>query len=493
MCSQRPKQSFDIPSGVVDWLERSVMPDRRPQPDTHRDGFTLLELLIAISVIAILMGLTFTVMNGVTNQAKSEATKATISKINRLLEQRSEGFDRAFKGARRDSYVKATVNLLTSVDARFDHYRRHPEQATGDILMLARKAAYRFEFPQRMPELILDPAVNDTNNNGLADSVEERVAKPAARAFLIEANAKSAAPTANFEPTGLEIADVATKRWNGGSATAVVGGVSTTFNFAGNNPVTVSSELLYFTLVASGTFGGSPVDSDQFSTSEVADADNDGLPEFIDGWGQPLRYYRWPTRMVNPTAPVFDIGPFDTDNSGKIDPPELASAEGANTYYPMFSNPNDPSETRTVSGSERLHASLNLKGLPPLPLPIGASTQRDMLLVDPDDPVGLLYSFLENPEYRSMGIATMNEFNESKYHTPDTYHTPLVVSSGPDQLLGLREPFETNAANGIYGNLAQYAGTFAPGFGTGPVPSTDVVEQLFDNVTSRNRRAGGNR
>src|SRR5262249_38680487 len=27
---------------------------------------------------------------------------------------------------------------------------------------------------------------------------------------------------------------------------------------------------------------------------EVQDTDNDGLPEFVDAWGEPLQFYRWP-------------------------------------------------------------------------------------------------------------------------------------------------------------------------------------------------------
>ena len=130
-----------------------------------------------------------------------------------------------------------------------------------------------------------------------------------------------------------------------------------------------------------------------------------------------------------------------------------------------------------------------VKGLPPAPILIGGATQRDMMLVDPDDPVGLLYTFIEDPQYKSMGIDLTAEYNEAKYHTPDTYHTPLVVSAGPDGFLGLREPTDTDSAAGIYGNLAQYAGTTT----TSPLPSTIVVDQLFDNITNRNRRAGARR
>ena len=104
--------------------------------------------------------------------------------------------------------------------------------------------------------------------------------------------------------------------------------------------------------------------------------------------------------------------------------------------------------------------------------------------------MGLLYSFIEDPQYKGMGIDLTQEFNESKYHTPDTYHVPLIVSAGLDGELGLREPNDTNASLGIFGNLAQYAGTFAPGFSTGPLPSPTVTDQLFDNITSRNRRVG---
>ena len=81
------------------------------------------------------------------------------------------------------------------------------------------------------------------------------------------------------------------------------------------------------------------------------------------------------------------------------------------------------------------------------------------------------------------------EFNEATYHTPDTYHTPLIVSAGVDGELGLREPSETVPASGIYGNLAQYAETTA----SSPTPSAAVVDRLFDNVTNRNRRAGARR
>jgi prepilin-type N-terminal cleavage/methylation domain-containing protein len=427
------------------------------QPEHLRRGFTLLELLIVMAIISILMSMVFFVMNGLTENAEEEATKTTVNKVARLLEQRIEAFDRAFKGSRRDSYVKATVGLLTAIDGRFDYFRTHPDQAPPAIVLLARKAAFRYEFPQRMPELIITPS-DDTNANGLPDVIEQKVAVHTARTELVLENGS--------EPTAAEIQTRVDSRW-----------ARHTANLAAKSDTTESSELLYYTLVVSGTFGSSPVDADQFSRTEVADTDGDGLPEFVDAWGAPLRFYRWPTRLIDPTAPnPFTPDFFSVNDPTEVDPdPEGDESDGM----------------REILSDERLYAGVLIRGLPPAPVPLpgptgGLTIQRDLLFVDPDDPVGLLYSFIEDPQYTNMGIDLTQEFNEAKYHTPDTYHVPLIVSAGPDGLLGLREPTETVAASGIFGNLAQYKGTTV----SSPTPTPDVTEELFDNITSRNRRAG---
>jgi len=414
----------------------------------------------------VMMSLIFFVMNGMTENAEAEATKTTVNKINRLLEQRIEAFERAFKGSRRDTYVKATVGLLTQIDGRFDHFSRFPEQSPPAIVLLAHKAAFRYEFPQRMAELILSPS-DDSNGNGLPDKVEQSVARPSARTALFLQN--------GTEPTAVEIQTLVNARWS-----------THTTNVTAGRDKTESSELLYYTIAVSGTFGSSPVDADQFSPLEVIDTDEDGLPEFVDAWGEPLRFYRWPTRLIDPTAP--------------------------NPFAPDFDDPADPTETRSILPLERQYAGLLIRGLPPAPIPLpgpsgGLTTQRDMLFVDPDDPVGILYSFIEDPQYKGMGINLTREFNEGKYHTPDTYHVPLIVSAGLDGKLGLYEPNqidfdingngsvdpgeETVAINpgsfdGVLGNLAQYLGTTD----LNRTPSPAVLEQIVDNITSRNRRAG---
>lgn len=438
-----------------------------------RSGFTLLELLMVVAIISILMSMVFFTMNSLTENAEQEATTATIAKVNRLLEQRMEAFDRAFKGSRREAYIRATVGLLTAIDGRFDHFNQHPEQAPASVKMLARKAAFRFEFPQRMAELMLT-AGDDSNSNGLPDVVEQKIAIPNARATLVMKNiANNVLPV---EPTSSQIQALVDARWNM------------------HQNQSESSELLYYTLVVSATFGSSPVDADQFSAFEVQDTDEDGLPEFVDAWGQPLRFYRWPTRLIDPDAP----SPFSPDFSNPNDPTEV-------DLTPMDDDGNqltfeDTDSLREIVPQERLYAGFLVKGLPTVPIPLPGpsgtlTTQRDMLLVDPDDPVGLLYGFIEDPQYKGMGIDLTLEFNEAKYHTPDTYHVPLIVSAGPDGDLGLREPNDTNAGSGIFGNLAQYAGTTVTNDGNSSTetPGAAVLDAIVDNLTNRNRRAGGKR
>jgi hypothetical protein len=271
---------------------------------------------------------------------------------------------------------------------------------------------------------------------GIPDTIFRTVAAPTARQQLINEG--------NAAPNDTDITNRVISNW------------------ANHRPETESSALLHFALLASGSFGVGAVDGDRFTNKEVADTDGDGLPEFIDAWGSPLRYYRWPTRLIDITAP--------------------------NPFVPILSNPSDNTDTRVIVGQERELASLLFKGLspPPLPLPNGA-VPRDLLLTDPDDPVGRLYSELERLD-GSLGTAFSAEFNEAKYHTPETYHTPLIVSAGKDEALGLREPND-NTGVGVFGNLAQLKDTTV----SSPTPTAAVIEELVDNITNRNRRVGGRR
>ena len=175
-------------------------------------------------------------------------------------------------------------------------------------------------------------------------------------------------------------------------------------------PSATSSEILYDMLVAptGNTVGLELIDADSFSAAEASDRDQNGLPEFLDAWGNPLRFYRWPTRLM--------------------------------------------SDPRAKSLFSTLPNSLNR---------------------DPDDPLRLCSIF---PNFETTGIPAHNpEFPTAiagpVFHTPATYHTMIVVSSGPDGVLGLYEPDDTTN----FGHLAA-------------IKDDDA---LLDDITYLSVRAGG--
>ncbi|GAC1475401.1 MAG: hypothetical protein NVSMB9_27860 [Isosphaeraceae bacterium] len=62
---------------------------------------------------------------------------------------------------------------------------------------------------------------------------------------------------------------------------------------------TARSEMLYALLVNGQGPLGSVFSPDEFSDREVRDTDGDGLPEFVDAWGEPIQFYRWPIFYVS--------------------------------------------------------------------------------------------------------------------------------------------------------------------------------------------------
>src|SRR5271157_1955668 len=83
--------------------------------------------------------------------------------------------------------------------------------------------------------------------------------------------------------------------------------------------ITARADMLYAILVEGAGPLGSVFNRDDFTDKEVRDTDGDGLPEFVDAWGQPLQFFRWPLlyhsdiqcgqAFVSVSATEFDLTP----------------------------------------------------------------------------------------------------------------------------------------------------------------------------------------
>jgi len=316
-----------------------------------RSGFTIIELLVVIGIIAFLAALTLTIVGEILTTAKRRRTQTTIAKIDSLMLKRMNAFERAIEqqneAATVPQYAAAVVGPLglSSVSV---------VDGTELAKVLGRKHLFRSVFPQR----------------------------------FVEANLTYPSPA----------------------------------------DVRESSEMMYFFLTQMESYGIAAVGEGDFDSQELADADNDGRIEFVDGWGKPLRFYRWPTLLQGTIEGATLLGPTNASSTGDPDDP-LGLVE---------------SWTAAVfAGSET--------GATPTDFEDPASTDPDPAMADDD-----VYDF----------------------HTVATYHTPLIVSVGPDSLLGLFEPHGLDAADTLHtGRLA------------GPNGSPDDV---LDNLSNRNIRAGGN-
>ncbi len=83
---------------------------------------------------------------------------------------------------------------------------------------------------------------------------------------------------------------------------------------------TARSEMLYALLVEGQGPLGSSFNADDFSDREVMDTDGDGLPEFVDAWGKPLQFFRWPVLFHSDAQRGQNIGPDPLDASGGAPP-----------------------------------------------------------------------------------------------------------------------------------------------------------------------------
>ncbi|WP_206107865.1 type II secretion system protein [Paludisphaera rhizosphaerae] len=198
---------------------------------------------------------------------------------------------------------------------------------------------------------------------------------------------------------------------------------------------TARSEMLYALLVEGQGLLGSIFNADDFSDREVKDTDGDGLPEFVDAWGKPLQFYRWPTLYHSDTQRGQRIGPDLTNTSA----PLVFLRPFDSTFETREQNPLDPNQSLTAPA---FWLSTQNQGYPPLLAgSIGAKGA---------------------PTYSSGGVAAFEWFfhrltEPMEYYVPDPtvskywdransasfgyrrafFTKPLILSGGPDGTPGV--------------------------------------------------------
>lgn len=85
-----------------------------------------------------------------------------------------------------------------------------------------------------------------------------------------------------------------------------------------------------------------------FTKQDIGDVDEDGNPEFIDGWGNPVGWIRWPAAVISDLQPLNPDGtrPGETDH----DPFDLYRRDSPSVTTPQIGwYPNVPAGQQNVS------------------------------------------------------------------------------------------------------------------------------------------------
>jgi prepilin-type N-terminal cleavage/methylation domain-containing protein len=104
-----------------------------------------------------------------------------------------------------------------------------------------------------------------------------------------------------------------------------------------NPPTPAESGACLLIALTTKSRGGKFFSADHFSSQQIGDSNGDGAPELIDGWGNPLVFYRWPTQND-------DMPGINPDNKGSTqpvfqDPEDSTGTLQANVAWNTPTNP----------------------------------------------------------------------------------------------------------------------------------------------------------
>lgn len=240
-------------------------------------AMTLVELLVAIAIIAILATLLIGVASAAGTTARVAKTKSMVGRLHTLLMERYD----LYRTRRVDvPSVPDSVDLraLLASHASFDQITNQTIYPIGDpritahIRLAALRELVKVEMPDRWSDIV---GWDDTNGNTSDSSPGDSVQPPAVSFAEVRSRL-------DFLSSVPSVTSIYLRAYNRVVADPTVTGERLREN--------QGAECLYL-VIMNATGDGEA--RGLFKEADVGDTDGDGAPEFLDGWGQPITYVRW--------------------------------------------------------------------------------------------------------------------------------------------------------------------------------------------------------
>ena len=323
------------------------MINRRHYRLGRANGFTLVELLVAIAIVGLLSSIVLVAMSGVTENARNDRTRAQIARIHTLIAQKWEEFE------------DTRVNISNLPGGRGDN-----SMWRARYVVDAKRELMRMTLPERKDDL-LDGLHLATVSPKMAN---RQLLYAGLTNVPSEWNAyRRKARRLVFQHSGRD--------WD------LPNGWTRPYEDA---------ECLY--LILSQMVDGDRAALEFFRENEIGDFDDDGMPEILDAWGNPIRFLRW--------APGFSVA---SEYAPKIAGLNVSVPAGAPVYSTEVPggiqnvdtpDPFDPLELYTRYpqqiprfGTRDLSAEHKTFALFPLVISAGGDKSLDMLFDFGDGPV----------------------------------------------------------------------------------------------------------
>lgn len=459
------------------------------RPVVGRGGFTLTELLIVIVIIGIILSFILLAAADSLRTANVKATQGLVQKLDAAMSERMEAlmtvdiYPNAAHNALAKTYsIRRPTGMAGADRAQVIAMYDFIKSEVPDVFFPSGDANYPLNFAaQPYPGtaavtygaymLPLGVAVyNDPSSNSYGDMGLGALIPQSTGIFGASyAAAAGIYKNLGYYPTGYDGVDNNQDGLIDELAEGVDGNNSAlvTTNLANHTHKTARSEMLYAILVEGMGPLGSAFAPDDFTSREVADTDGDGLPEFIDAWGEPLQFFRWPIFYHSdiqrgfPNATVVTTGPyngpFDSREQDPLDPGQqllnpswLLTGQGiTDVSFRNYFN-SDPSSILTGSG-------FSASGIARLSTGAWAFQTYFHTLVEP-------MSFLRDTSAATAGMfwdRTNNNTFRDYQHRRAYFTKFLILSGGPDRVPGV----------GMLGFDYTVTGDVTDGTGT-PVPIT---------------------